>query len=218
MNNEQFISDEDKDEIVSTSVHDSRSGRARWLLWGLVALVAVFGLIAVSAMTYAYTQKKNEAARGADLAVQLQQLCAVPSQNLSVKGKALCKKAREVVDSSSQGPAGPQGPQGVQGIQGIPGAVGPTGPAGPKGDPGDTGNDGSAGEPGSAGAAGEQGAMGETGPQGPQGPQGQEGPQGPAGVDAYPFQFTFTVNDVVGQTTYRVDCDKAGVACTVTEQ
>lgn len=99
---------------------------------------------------------------------------------------------------------GPMGPRGA------------TGPAGPKGDTGAQGEQGErglTGAPGPAGPTGAKGPKGDTGPAGADstvpGPAGPAGPTGPAGKDAYPFTFTFTVQDnPVQSTTY---------TCTVTD-
>lgn len=212
----QLMSNEERDEIVHHSVDESRESRYRKLVVALFSLSGLLLVLLCCVGWYAYNKSQNQVAEGEDLAVQLQELCDNPSNNISVKGRALCKKADEIA-RGSQGAIGPQGPQGVQGIPGETGAQGPIGPQGPKGNPGNNGSEGTSGEPGEVGASGEPGATGAQGPAGEQGPQGETGAQGPDGESAYPFTFQFTVDNVVGSTTYNVTCRTAGEDCVVTE-
>lgn len=122
----------------------------------------------------------------------------------------------------------------VPGPQGEPGARGPRGLScieqlsfqqcrGNEGTRGKRGKQGAPGEdstvPGPQGERGPRGAPGEDGPQGPageRGPAGPPGPQGERGESAYPFTFTFTVQQNPAQsTTYTVTCTPDG--CTVSE-
>ena len=127
-------------------------------------------------------------------------------------------------------------PQPSPGPQGIPGLTGPAGPQGPTGSTGPVGNRGQRGPVGATGPQGERGGTGPAGPMGEPGPQGEQGPAGAAGADgkdgkdgapgadgqdgkdgqsAFPFTFSFVVeNNPAQSTTYTVTCAADG--CTVT--
>lgn len=110
-----------------------------------------------------------------------------------------------------QGPPGVTGLQGPQGLQGVPGRDGRQGRPGPPGADGQPGGAGMNGTDGLNGSDGADGAPGPAGPPGPKGETGTTGPPGPAGESAYPFSFTFTVQNNPSQsTTYTVTCNSAG--------
>lgn len=129
----------------------------------------------------------------------------------------LVQAGRKPVSLPPLSSAAPRVIQGIPGIPGLPGTAGAQGvpgvpgPIGAKGDSGADGGTGPAGPPGPAGPAGAAGADGAPGPAGPQGGPGPAGPAGPAGQSAFPFSFTFSVNN----KTYTVSCDSS--ACTVSE-
>lgn len=131
-------------------------------------------------------------------------------------------------DTGPQGIPGLQGPMGIPGLQGEKGDKGDKGDTvvGPQGIQGIPGIQGPKGD---AGANGLDGAAGPAGPPGPAGADGQNatqsqvdsavnafcssandpcrstvpGPTGPAGKNAYPFTFTFVIqNNPVQRTTY----------------
>lgn len=215
------LSSSAKDEIVESSVHDSSSTAWRRLFFFLAALATLFAAMAIGAMWFAYEKVHSEydkaagqANEGVDLAVELQQLCDSRGAQLSKKGIAVCNQADEVVKAGSPGEQGPTGPTGPQGPQGIQGPQGPQGPIGRTGQNGPTGTSGTNGE---QGATGDTGAAGQQGDIGPQGPQGERGAQGDPGQSAYPFDFDFTVDNVVGSTTYHVHCASTGQPCEVTQ-
>lgn len=112
------------------------------------------------------------------------------------------------------------GPRGLRGLPGEDGRDGSDGRTvrGENGSAGSSGADGESGAPGAkgdTGAPGPAGPAGEPGPAGPGGPAGPPGPAGPAGQSAFPFTFSFTVQQNPAQaTTYTVTCRADG--CTVT--
>lgn len=230
----EHISDQDKHDIVASSIHDSVATRYRRLFVGLTVSALVFAVLAFCVIWYGYVQLVHRVDAGVDLAVQLQQLCdGSKTDQLSDEGVEVCKRAEQVAKDGSpgaQGPVGPTGPQGPQGIQGPQGPIGPTGASGKNGQNGATGangvngTDGTKGDTGATGAQGAQGPEGPQGATGPQGPKGDTGAQGPQGEkgnpgeSAYPFSFDFTVDNVVGSTTYHVVCSSAGQPCEVTQQ
>lgn len=99
------------------------------------------------------------------------------------------------------GTTGPVGETGARGSPGDPGSEGPPGPPGPPGPQGPDGVDGAPGGNGADGSNGTDGSSGSAGPQGDPGPAGPRGEPGPAGESAFPFSFTFTTTDSLGQST-----------------
>lgn len=124
------------------------------------------------------------------------------------------------------GPVGPRGEPGADGADGRDGEsiVGPTGPRGETGQAATPTQiraavDDFCGQGRCVGPVGPQGERGPAGPAGADstvpGPQGPPGPAGEPGQSAYPFTFSFTVQQNPAQaTTYTVTCTAPG-ACGV---
>lgn len=211
------------DEIKQEAAAAGEDRRTRRIIVAL-SVVAFLALVTTALAVYlGWTDSREEAEAGQDLAGQVRQACEddqIDTEDL----QELCQSAVKV-ERGEPGPIGPQGeegPPGLQGEQGIPGPQGatgeqgPRGPDGPRGRAGATGPAGPPGEDGSDGLQGPPGPKGEQGPAGPQGEQGQVGPQGPQGESAYPFTFNFTVpgdNPAEPDRTYTVTCTQSG--CTV---
>jgi len=103
---------------------------------GIVAIAAVFGVLAISS--------------GAFAAQHYVISSSSQIKNGAVSLSDLSKDARKALQGSKGaqgfgGPAGPQGSKGDAGPQGLKGDLGPAGPQGPKGDPGAKGADGISG-------------------------------------------------------------------------
>jgi hypothetical protein len=207
-----------------------------WLVW---AVVTTSSHLEQADKTLGVTAERLDQAQA-----ERQQLVRTAESNAEA-AEALAQQVRQLGEKPVVEPTampepipGPPGAQGPQGLQGPPGDVGPIGdrgprgfmgligPRGPAGEMGPQGEPGAPGETGAPGAPGPKGGQGDTGPQGPAGPpgpaglpgeRGPAGSQGPPGQSAYPFTFTFTVQQNLAQsTTYTVECRAAGEPCTVT--
>jgi Collagen triple helix repeat (20 copies) len=205
---------------VETAKHENRTNRLVTRILVIVCIILAIAL--VGTLFWGYTQQRSQAARGTSLAQEVALACS-DSSKITDDIRDLCAKANRVVDQAPSSIVGPQGPQGPRGKEGPPGPEGPIGPQGfigPMGLPGVSGKpgakgkdgtDGSQGPAGPAGATGDTGPMGptgETGPPGTPGEPGKDGTNGTDGKDAFPFTFSFVVqNNPVQTTTY---------TCTVT--
>jgi len=136
--------------------------------------------------------------------------------DLEAQQDALDKANRRLIKAGEKPvtePTPEAGPQGIPGLQGPPGEDGEPGPPGRRGRAGEDGTDGATGTNGRNGQDGERGPMG---PPGPAGVDGTNGRDGEDGQSAFPFTFTFTVQqNPLQSTTYTVTCTVE--ACTVAE-
>lgn len=235
------MSEHQRDPIVHDAMANRASPRLRWLLVGLLSLLAISLVATGVAVWYALDQRERAAQAGLTLAERIQAACEAPFEerpDAVIEDPGLCDDADQVVKDAPdaivagpRGSRGAQGPEGPAGPQGNPGRTSPRGPAGEDGDNGTDGRNGPAGEDGTNGDPGMDGADGATGPVGPTGPQGEQGAVGPQGErgepgvqgepgqSAYPFTFTFTIPaapPIQEDRTYAVTCRPDG--CTVTPQ
>jgi hypothetical protein len=208
---------------------------------------AAFAIVLVSMLTgwglaSMRGEERDQAQRATkSIAAQYREACDNPAERsdlaeLGVSCEAIADAAEQVEDGADPvlvpGPPGEPGPPGPVGDDGSPGPRGAPGARGPAGVPGEAGVDGLAGVRGETGETGAPGAQGEIGPQGEQGPAGPPGPPGPTGPQgergpagergqpgqsAYPFTFTFVVEqNPVQSTRYTVTCTAEG--CTVASE
>jgi hypothetical protein len=158
---------------------------------------------------------ENNAEAAAVLAEQVRELGERPAVEPTQLPEVIEGPPGEPGQRGQRGPQGPSGDvgetgdRGPRGYMGRVGERGPQGEMGPRGEPGATGPKGEPGEPGATGATGPQGPPGPAGERGPQGPPGPAGSNGSDGRDAFPFTFSFIVEDNPAQsTTY---------TCTITD-
>lgn len=113
-----------KDEIVRDAVEESKDhrGRALLVILGVVALALL--VLAGAMFYYAYTNTRDQAAAGTDLAQRVEEACGDPSRVTDDLEK-LCARAGEVASSGESIGIGPPGPKGDRGDPGAPGEAGP---------------------------------------------------------------------------------------------
>lgn len=223
-----------REELRAAREPAPRSLRARVVTWLIVSFGVIGLIVGAVGFTVGYQQTKETADAGLSLAQQIDALCA-SSEPENVASQRLCDDAQDVIQGDpgpvgGQGPIGPQGPEGAQGPQGSTGGQGPgggqgpIGPQGPQGPKGDQGNEG-IGTPGTPGTSGNDGQVGGQGPKGEQGDKGDKGEpgekgnpgdKGEPGESAYPFSFSWTVTDLMGEHVYTATCSAPG-ACVVSE-
>lgn len=116
------------EDIVQEAVHEGRSPHARQALIMLGVLSVILATVAAFFGYEAYSQNRDQAEAGTNLAQQVQDACdapGTPPKDLS----PLCKQADKVVEDGQQvgipGPKGDRGEPGPAGPQGNPGQPGP---------------------------------------------------------------------------------------------
>lgn len=232
---------EDEVPLPDNGDIDATTRMKRWVAALAIAVLVVAGAVSVLFVQNRddETTKAQNSATQSDqekltLAQQVAAACAMKDSADDLGG--LCAKADSIVQNGPsgpqgpeggigpQGPAGPQGPEGPlgpKGEQGIQGARGVQGPAGALGTKGEAGPVGESGTDGSTGPAGEPGATGPSGPPGPQGEPGATGPKGDTGdpgTSAYPFTFSFTIDQgPLQDKTYTCTLEEPGTPVTCTE-
>lgn len=167
--------------------------RARYLLWGMAAVLFVGGAVTVGWLLVDRDRLAGELEaeanrRGEAVSTLAGDVRALRAQVEAEGGTPVAPDPTAAVDdlpARAEVPVpapGPPGAPGRPGKDGTPGEPGTDGEAGVDGEPGAAGRDGEAGAPGEPGPQGEPGPAGPQGPAGPAGPQGEQGPQGERGT------------------------------------